>query len=349
MNTLKFLISFLAICLMMASCKSTTIDTKPMAGTLDAPLLTDSIPAHVQKAMDKALKLHNHEVMSDTASNIAVFSIDEIDQTPSEGFGFVVTKGAVSTNFLNILNTRQPQAKYNVKTGDLWLTSCAMSGTGVNVEKLYQIRFQEDGKAYIKNEINPYAVQQELLQRIHASQQTISTVLDDKNRLLQEFNELQTEQDFLIQQHEEYILQKNAEIKDLEANLLKLETELQKFSSVDMEATFKKTDIFKLFDERKNPQYINKPPKDKDWQQLTTLFRTHFVRYYSFIAIAHRLPVNQFRYCILLRLGFDGNDIGILMNKDRDQRYNLRKFIYEELFGKPVQVKLLEEKLKQHF
>lgn len=191
--------------------------------------------------------------------------------------------------------------------------------------------------------------QQELLQRIQTSQQTISTVLDDKNRLLQEFNELQTEQDFLIQQHEEYILQKNAEIKDLEANLLKLETELQKFSSVDMEASFKKTDIFKLFDERKNPQYINKPPKDKDWQQLTALFRTHFVRYYSFIAISHRLPVNQFRYCILLRLGFDGNDIGILMNKDRDQRYNLRKFIYEELFGKPVQVKLLEEKLKEHF
>ena len=126
--------------------------------------------------------------------------------------------------------------------------------------------------------------QQELLQRIQTSQQTISTVLDDKNRLLQEFNELQTEQDFLIQQHEEYILQKNAEIKDLEANLLKLETELQKFSSVDMEASFKKTDIFKLFDERKNPQYINKPPKDKDWQQLTALFRTHFVRYYSFIA-----------------------------------------------------------------
>ena len=41
-----------------------------------------------------------------------------------------------------------------------------MSGTGVNVEKLYQIRFQEDGKAYIKTELNPYTVQQELLKRI---------------------------------------------------------------------------------------------------------------------------------------------------------------------------------------
>ena len=116
-----------------------------------------------------------------------------------------------------------------------------------------------------------------------------------------------------------------------------------------MEASFKETAIFKLFDERKKPQYINNPPKEKDWQQLTALFRTHFVRFYSFIAITHRLPLNQFRYCILLRLGFDGNDIGILMNKDRDQRYNLRKFIYEELFGKPVQVKLLEEKLRQYF
>ena len=184
MNTLKSLISFLAICLMMASCKSTTIDTKPMAGTLDAPLLIDSIPADVQKAMDNALKLHNHEVMSDTASNVAVFSIDEIDQTPSEGFGFVVTKGAVSTNFLNIINSRQPQAKYNVKTGDLWLTSCAMSGTGVNVEKLYQIRFQENGKAYIKNEINPYAVQQELLQRIGYTIDGENVTIYDREKVL---------------------------------------------------------------------------------------------------------------------------------------------------------------------
>ena len=156
----------LAICLMMAGCKSTTIDTKSMAGTLDTPLLHDSIPVNIQKAMDNALRIHHHEVMSDTTANIAVLSIDEIDQTSSEGFGFMVTKGAVSTNFLNIRNARQPQAKYNAKTGDLWLTSCAMSGTGVNVEWLYQIRFKEDGKAYIKAELNPYTVQQELLKRI---------------------------------------------------------------------------------------------------------------------------------------------------------------------------------------
>lgn len=173
-----------AICLLMAGCKSTTIDTKPMAGTLDTPLQHDSIPANVQKAMDNASRLHQHEVMSDTTANIAVFSIDEIDQTSSEGFGFVVTKGAVSTNFLNICNTRQPQAKYNAKTGDLWLTSCAMSGTGVNVEWLYQIRFDEDGKAYIKTELNPYAVQQELLKRINYTIDGENATIYDREKAL---------------------------------------------------------------------------------------------------------------------------------------------------------------------
>ncbi len=171
----------------------------------------------------------------------------------------------------------------------------------------------------------------------------------DYEKALQEKEQEKEHRDFLVQQHKEDILQKRQEIEALEENIRQLEVELQKFSSVDMEASFKETAIFKLFNERKKPQYINNPPKEKDWQQLTALFRTHFVHYYSFIAIAHRLPVNQFRYCILLRLGFDGNDIGILMNKDRDQRYNLRKIIYEELFGKPVQVKLLEEKLRQYF
>ena len=171
----------------------------------------------------------------------------------------------------------------------------------------------------------------------------------DYEKALQEKEQEKEHRDFLVQQHKEDILQKRQEIEALEENIRQLEVELQKFSSVDMEASFKETDIFKLFDERKNSEHVNNPPTEKDWQQLTALFRTHFVRYYSFIAISHRLPVNQFRYCILFRLGFDGHDIGILMNKDRDQRYNLRKFIYEELFGKPVQVKLLEEKLRQYF
>ena len=195
-----------------------------------------------------------------------------------------------------------------------------------------------------------------LIKELEEKQDLLANAVDrqcllnyDYEKAMKEKDREKEEREFLISQHEEDIAQKKHEIEDLEANIKHLEDELRKISSVDMEAAFKKTDIFKLFDERKNPRHINNPPKEKDWQQLIELFRTHFVRYYSFIAVTHRLSVNQFRYCVLLRLGFDGKEIDILMNKNKDQRYHLRQFIYEELFGKPVQVKLLEEKLKQHY
>ena len=157
------------------------------------------------------------------------------------------------------------------------------------------------------------------------------------------------EQKLLLKRHEEKVCEKNQEIESLKVKVIELESRLQQYSSVDMEAAFKKTSIYKLFEKHRNPKYINDLPSEKDWEKLTELFRTHFVRYYSFIAITHHLSTNQFRYCILLRLGFDGSDIGVLMNKDRNQRYNLRRFIYEELFGESVHVKMLEEKLKHYF
>ena len=195
-----------------------------------------------------------------------------------------------------------------------------------------------------------------LIKELEEKQDMLANAIDrqrllnyDYERAMQEKEREKEEREFLVGQHREDILQKKQEIEALEANIRQLEDELQKYSSVDMEVAFKETAIFKRFDERKNPKHAKNPPNEDDWQQLIELFRTHFVRYYSFIAITHRLPKNQFRYCILLRLGFDGKEIDILMDKNKDQRYHLRQFIYEELFGKPVQVKLLEEKLKQYY
>lgn len=155
-----------------------------MAGVLEQPMQPDSVPANVKKAMDNAVKFHSQEIMSDSTTGIAVFSIGEIDQTPSEGFGIMVTKGAVTTNFLNIHNSREPQARYNAKTGDLWLTAVAMSGTGVRVEWLYQIRFQDDGKAYIKTEVNPYDVQKKLLRRMGYTIDGEKVTLYDEDHVL---------------------------------------------------------------------------------------------------------------------------------------------------------------------
>ena len=162
----SIVIVFFAIGLMMAGCKSADVNKMQMAGTMEEPVPSDMMPDSVQQATLKAMKYHCHELMNDTVNEVSVVSIDEMDEISTEGYGIQVTKGAMSTTFPNIRNTREPQAKYDAKTGDLWLTSSAMEGTGVRVEWLYQIRFGENELAYIKTEVNPYDVQQALLQRL---------------------------------------------------------------------------------------------------------------------------------------------------------------------------------------
>ena len=159
---------FLSVCCLLASCigGKDKVGLKNVCGTLDGPLAEDSIPASLQQAMDHALKFHQHEIMNDEANEVSVWSLDEIDEQSTEGFGITVVKGAKSTTFPQIRNVRQPKARYESATGDLWLATSAMEGTGVQVERLYQIRFQEDGQATIVSTIDPYDIQQALCQRL---------------------------------------------------------------------------------------------------------------------------------------------------------------------------------------
>ena len=177
-------IVFFTIGMMMAGCKTASVNTKQMAGTMEEPVPSDMMPDSVQQATAKAVKYHCHELMNDTVNEVYVSSIDEMDEISTEGYGIQVTKGAMSTTFPNIRHTREPQAMYNAKTGDLWLTSSAMEGTGVRVEWLHQIRFGENELAYVKMEVNPYAVQQELLQRLAYAIEGETITLYDGDKLL---------------------------------------------------------------------------------------------------------------------------------------------------------------------
>lgn len=149
----------LSVCGLFAACAGSK-SIKNVCGTLEGPLAEDSVPAQVKQAMDNAKKIHPHEILSDTANDVSVMSIDQADEISTEGFGIMVTKGSQSTTFPQIRNVRQPKARYNKATGDLWLATSAMEGTGVQVERLYQIRFKEDGQAFIASTVNPYDVQQ---------------------------------------------------------------------------------------------------------------------------------------------------------------------------------------------
>ena len=154
------------ICPLVTACKGTSAGFSHVRGTLDGPLTEDSVPARVLEAMERAERYHQHDLMSDTIASVAVFSIDEADTTSTEGFGIVVTKGAVSTTFPHIRNVRQPRACYDREKGNLWLTSSQMEGTGVAVERPYLVRFGDNDIAYIAATIDPYDMQQALCQRL---------------------------------------------------------------------------------------------------------------------------------------------------------------------------------------
>ena len=192
-----------------------------------------------------------------------------------------------------------------------------------------------------------------LVSRYDRSKAELSAALD-RQRLLHYDYELalrskEEEQQLQLQTILEEIQQKKSEIQLLKEKVQSQEVQLQRFSSAEMEKEFKKSNVYHLFDERKSSKYINRIPEEKDWDELTDLFRTHFVRFNTFISYDHHLSIQQYRYCILFRLGFDNNEIGILMNKDINQRHHLRKFICESLFGKSTNIKMLDSLLKEHF
>jgi len=150
-----------------SGCKSAGAEWPLVAGVLDGPLPADTAPAHVLAAIQGAERFHEHDILSDTLSNVAVFSLDEVDTTSTEGYGMVVMRGAISTTFPHIRNVRQPLARYDSKAQTLWLTSSAMEGTGVAVERLYAIRFHDNDSAYIAHTpAQPYDLQQQLCKRL---------------------------------------------------------------------------------------------------------------------------------------------------------------------------------------
>ena len=139
---------------------------KNVSGVLEEPVV-NKIPKQVEEGYVKTIKVHPFDIMNDTVNHINVCGIGELDGGLStEGFGIMVTKNATSTTFTDIRNTRQPRAFYDASTSDLWLTSCVMEGTGINVEQLYKLHFGSNDIAQVVATIEPYQMQQKILEHL---------------------------------------------------------------------------------------------------------------------------------------------------------------------------------------
>lgn len=165
----KTLIALLVIAgLSLTSCNQKY--TKPLNGVLDF-VFKSEVPEKVNKIKEEFGVDENYEKLLDEKKDgVGVYSVYGFkDGTSSEGYGIVVHKDGVWSAFPEICHGKNPLARYDKKRNSLWLTGGVMEGTGVFVEKLYHIKFNEDGKAHLAGTIDPYIMQEELCKKFSYS------------------------------------------------------------------------------------------------------------------------------------------------------------------------------------
>lgn len=150
------------LCGTMAGCKGNA--QRPVNGTMEEAVATGEAPQAVVDLM-KHVNIDDcyETLMEDKTTGVSVWSLLKCTDTiSSEGYGIVVAKGDVKTALPQMRHGRMPRARYDAATGDLWILGSDMEGTGVNVERPYLLRFDENGYASIANSIDPYEMQQAL-------------------------------------------------------------------------------------------------------------------------------------------------------------------------------------------
>jgi hypothetical protein len=161
-------ISTMMIAVSLTSCNKKY--TKPLNGVLDF-VFKSEVPEKVNEIKEESGFDEKYEMLLDEKKDgVGVYSIYGFaDGTSSEGYGIVIRKDGVWSAFPEICHGKNPLARYDKKRNSLWLTGSVMDGTGVFVEKLYHIKFNEVGKAYIAGNIDPYIMQEELCKKFSYS------------------------------------------------------------------------------------------------------------------------------------------------------------------------------------
>ena len=149
-------------CMMMAGCKGNA--QLPVNGTMEEAVAPGEAPQAVTDLMKQVIIDERYEtLMEDKTNGVNVWSLMKCsDEVSSEGYGIVVGKGDVKTALPQLRHGRMPRARYDAATSDLWILGSDLEGTGVNVERPYLLRFDDNGYASIVNSIDPYEMQQAL-------------------------------------------------------------------------------------------------------------------------------------------------------------------------------------------
>lgn len=165
-------------CAVLTSCKGTAgleantskLDnkTKPVNGILEERFDNNKAPDAVKKVMSNPNIDERYEcILNDISNRVRVWSLMRCsEEESSEGYGFIIYKEETPTVLTDIVHGNNPLARYDDKSGYLWITGGLMEGTGTHVECPYLLRFNNDGHAEIVNSIDPYDMQQAICKRL---------------------------------------------------------------------------------------------------------------------------------------------------------------------------------------
>lgn len=150
----------IALCGMTTGCKGNA--QRPVNGTMEEAVAPGDAPQAVVDLMKHVNIDECYEtLMEDKTTGVSVWSLMKCSDTiSSEGYGMVVAKGDVKTALPQLRHGRMPRTRYDATTGELLIVGADTEGTGVNIERVYMQRFDENGYASITNSIDPYEMQE---------------------------------------------------------------------------------------------------------------------------------------------------------------------------------------------
>ncbi len=165
MKQLMMVAAMVMLCGMMTGCKGKATTQLPVNGTMEEAVALGNPPKAVEDLMKHVNIDDRYEtLLEDKANNVTVWSLLKCsDEVSSEGYGMVVGKGDVKTAMPYMRHGRMPRARYDAATGNLWIVGTDSEGTGINVERIYLLGFDDSGYASIVNGIDPYEMQEAIL------------------------------------------------------------------------------------------------------------------------------------------------------------------------------------------
>lgn len=175
-----------ALCGIVAACKTDRTELRPVKSTIEEAYGEDQASKEVRDVVSSLEVDDRYEqVLADSKADIDVWCLMRLsDEQSSEGMGVLVKKGDKATAFPDIHHGGNASAKYDAEAGLLRLSCRELAGTGINVERLYLLRFDEDGTAHIHSSIDPYDMQQAFRQRLFFCIDGQNISFYEKERLL---------------------------------------------------------------------------------------------------------------------------------------------------------------------